>query len=76
MNGFCSLSSSSFVVVAVVVVVGVWCCLRITSGGLYVPCIEYLVVNLTRMAGTSESYRRRLRTSVLCLCRVFRVLIN
>ena len=52
-----------------------------TSGGVYVPCIywdvplvEFMYLAFTRMSG--ESYRRRLRSLLLCLRDVFRALIN
>ena len=37
-----------------------------TSGGVYVRCVRH----------TSESYCRRLRSLLLCLCDVIRALIN
>ena len=39
-----------------------------------VPLVEFMYLVFTRMPG--ESYRRRLRSLLLCLCYVFRALIN
>ena len=39
-----------------------------------VPLVEFMYLVLTRMPG--ESYRRRLRSLLLCLCDVFQTLIN
>ena len=39
-----------------------------------VPLVEFMCLVFTRMPG--ESYRRRLRSLFLCLCDVFRALIN
>ena len=39
-----------------------------------VPLEEFMCLVFTRMPG--ESYRRRLRSSLLCACDDFRVLIN
>ena len=39
-----------------------------------VPLVEFMYLVFTRMPG--ESYRRRLRSLLLCLCDVFRTLIN
>ena len=39
-----------------------------------VPLVEFMCLIFTRMPG--ESYRRRLRSLLLCLCDVFRALIN
>ena len=39
-----------------------------------VPLVEFMYLVFTRMAG--ESYRRRLGSLLLCLCYVFRALIN
>ena len=38
------------------------------------PLVEFMYLVFTRMPG--ESYRRRLRSLLLCLCDVFRALIN
>ena len=38
------------------------------------PLVEFMYLVFTRMAG--ESYRRRLGSLLLCLCYVFRALIN
>ena len=40
----------------------------------YVPLVEFMYLVFTRMPG--ESYRRRLRSLLLCLCYVFRALIT
>ena len=45
-----------------------------TSGGVYVPLVEFMYLVFTRMPG--ESYLRRLRSLLLYLCYVFRALIN
>ena len=49
---------------------------RDTSSAVHqhVPVVEYMYLVFTRMPG--ESYRRRLRSLLLCLCDVFRALIN
>ena len=39
-----------------------------------VPLVEFMYLAFTRMAG--ERYRGRLRSLLLCLCDVFRALIN
>ena len=39
-----------------------------------VPLVEFTYLVFTRMSG--ESYRRRLRSLLLCLCYVFRALVN
>ena len=39
-----------------------------------VPLVEFMYLSFTRVPG--ESYRRRLRSLLLCLCDVFRALIN
>ena len=39
-----------------------------------VPLVEFMYLVFTRMPG--ESHRRRLRSLLLCLCDVFRALIN
>ena len=39
-----------------------------------VPLVEFMYLAFTRMP--NESYRRRLRSLLLCLCDVFRALIN
>ena len=39
-----------------------------------VPLVEFMYLVFTRMQG--ESYRRQLRSLLLCLCDVFRALIN
>ena len=39
-----------------------------------VPLVEFMYLVFTRMSG--ESYRRRLRSLLLCLCDVFLALIN
>ena len=39
-----------------------------------VPLVEFMYLVFTRMPG--ESYRRRLGSLFLCLCDVFRALIN
>ena len=39
-----------------------------------VPLVEFMYLLFTSMPG--ESYRRRLRSLLLCLCDVFRALIN
>ena len=41
---------------------------------IYVPLVECMYLVFTRMPG--ESYRRRLRCLLFCLCDVFRALIN
>ena len=51
-------------------------CGRYTSDGVYVPCKLLLCVLLSKTHMPSESYRRRLRSLLLCLCSVFRALIN
>ena len=48
-----------------------------TSGAVYVPCIplvEFMCLVFTPMPG--ESCCRRLRSLLLCLCDVFRALVN
>ena len=44
------------------------------SGLCHVPLAEFMYLVFTRTPG--ESYRRRLRSLLLCLCEVFRALIN
>ena len=39
-----------------------------------VPLVEFMYLVFTRMPG--KNYRRRLRSLLLCLCDVFRALIN
>ena len=39
-----------------------------------VPLVEFMYLVFTRMPG--DSYRRRLRSLLWCLCDVFRALIN
>ena len=45
-----------------------------TSGGVYVPLVEFMYLVFTRMPG--ESYRRRIGSLLLYLGYVFRALIN
>ena len=49
---------------------------RINTQGSYedVPLVEFMYLVFTRMPG--ESYLRRLRSLLSCLCDVFRALIN
>ena len=47
------------------------CLVRVTVD---VPLVEFMYLVFTRMPG--ESYCRRLRSLLLCLCDVFRMLIN
>ena len=45
-----------------------------TSGGVYVPLVEFMHLVFTRMPG--GSYRRRLRFSLLYLRDVFRAFVT
>ena len=49
-------------------------CVYVYVGVDDVPLVEFMYLVFTRMPG--ESYRRRLRSSLLYLCYVFRALIN
>ena len=49
-------------------------CKIITQGREDVSLVEFMYLAFARMPG--ESYRMRLRSLLLCLCDVFRALIN
>ena len=56
---------------------GGYICHWVGGGGILsgdVPLEEFMYLVFTRMPG--ESYRRRLRSLLLCLCDVFRALIH